>query len=127
MSRITPKLFKMNKLKLKKKKLINYLFVYLQVHIKSHFIMNGVCVRFKGYIDLLKLEGVGCLEFDETRAAHEDAVLHQQIDMYKNRLREFEDKQRLYHGGQDDMEQVRRNVQGSIGVGVGGGGGMWRR
>lgn len=125
MSRITPKnLFKMNKLKIKKKKLINY-FICLQVHIKSHFIMNGVCVRFKGYIDLLKLEGVGCLEYDEVRAAHEDAVLHQQIDMYKNRLREFEDKQRLYHGGQDDMD--RRNVQGSIGVGVGGGGGMWRR
>lgn len=89
--------------------------------------MNGVCVRFKGYLDLQKLEGVGCLEFDESRAAQEDAVLRQQIDMYKTRLREFEDKQRMYHGGQEDMEQVRRNVQGNIGVGVGGGGGMWRR
>jgi len=39
-----------------------------QVHILSHFIMNGVCVRWKGRIDLDKLDGIGCLEFDEERA-----------------------------------------------------------
>lgn len=39
-----------------------------QVHILSHFIMNGVCVRWKGRIDLDKLDGTGCLEFDEERA-----------------------------------------------------------
>ncbi|KAL4135083.1 hypothetical protein QTP88_006739 [Uroleucon formosanum] len=38
------------------------------VHILSHFIMNGVCVRWKGRIDLDKLDGIGCLEFDEERA-----------------------------------------------------------
>lgn len=30
--------------------------------------MNGVCVRWKGRIDLDKLDGTGCLEFDEERA-----------------------------------------------------------
>jgi len=30
--------------------------------------MNGVCVRWKGRIDLEKLDGIGCLEFDEERA-----------------------------------------------------------
>lgn len=39
-----------------------------QVHLQSHFIMNGVCVRWKGRIDLDKLDGTGCLEFDEERA-----------------------------------------------------------
>lgn len=30
--------------------------------------MNGVCVRWRGWIDLERLDGVGCLEFDEERA-----------------------------------------------------------
>ncbi|KAH9362237.1 hypothetical protein HPB48_002215 [Haemaphysalis longicornis] len=37
------------------------------VHIKSSFIMNGVCVRYRGWIDLDRLDGVGCLEYDEER------------------------------------------------------------
>ncbi|XP_059614058.1 protein big brother [Phlebotomus argentipes] len=97
-----------------------------KVHIKSHFIMNGVCVRFRGWLDLERLDGVGCLEYDERRAAHEDAILRDQIDRYNQRLRDFEDKQRAYRGDrQDEMDQVRRGVPGGIGVGVGGG--MWRR
>lgn len=35
---------------------------------KSRFIMNGVCVCWRGWIDLERLDGVGCLEFDEERA-----------------------------------------------------------
>lgn len=30
--------------------------------------MNGVCVRWRGWIDLERLDGVGCLEFDEDKA-----------------------------------------------------------
>lgn len=99
-----------------------------KVHIKSHFIMNGVCVKFRGWIDLDRLDGVGCLEYDERRAIHEDAILREQIDRYNQRLRDFEDKQRSYRGDRQDvdgMEQMRRGVSGGIGVGVGGG--MWRR
>lgn len=71
-----------------------------QVHIVSRFIMNGVCVRWRGSIDLEKLEGIGCLELDEERAAIEDAALRDQIERYNQRLRDFEDKQRAYreHG-----------------------------
>ena len=41
---------------------------FLQVHLRSHFIMNGVCVRWRGWIDLERLDGVGCLEYDEDKA-----------------------------------------------------------
>jgi hypothetical protein len=30
--------------------------------------MNGVCVRWRGWIDLERLDGVGCLEYDEDKA-----------------------------------------------------------
>ncbi|XP_055945489.1 protein big brother-like isoform X4 [Argiope bruennichi] len=39
-----------------------------KVHIKSCFIMNGVCVRWRGWLDIERLDGVGCLEYDEERA-----------------------------------------------------------
>lgn len=67
--------------------------------------MNGVCVRWRGWIDLERLDGVGCLEYNEERAAVEDALLREQIDRYNQRLREFEDKQRGYRGQQDRPDQ----------------------
>jgi len=51
----------------KQKPITNNL-IFLQVHILSPFIMNGVCVQWKGRINLEKLDGIGCLEFDEERA-----------------------------------------------------------
>lgn len=39
-----------------------------QVFIKSRFIMNGVCVVWKGWLDLQRLDGAGYLEFDEDKA-----------------------------------------------------------
>ncbi len=30
--------------------------------------MNGVCVIWRGWIELIRLDGTGCLEFDEDRA-----------------------------------------------------------
>lgn len=74
-------------------------------------------MRFRGWLDLERLDGVGCLEFDERRAAEEDAILRDQIERYNQRLRAFEDNKQ--------MDQVRRSMAGGIGVGVGGG--MWRR
>ncbi|KAH7983991.1 hypothetical protein HPB52_016032 [Rhipicephalus sanguineus] len=68
----------------------------LAVHIKSSFIMNGVCVRYRGWIDLDRLDGVGCLEYDEERGRLEDAVLRDQIECYNQRLRDFEEKQRAF-------------------------------
>lgn len=111
------------------RKLINFKFYfvfYFQVHIKSHFIMNGVCVRFRGWIDIERLDGVGCLEYDERRALHEDAILREQIDRYNQRLRDFKERH-------DEVDHRRGVPSGmGVGVGVGGGGGgiatgMWRR
>ncbi|XP_017480119.1 protein big brother [Anastrepha obliqua] len=97
-----------------------------KVYIKSYFIMNGVCVRFRGWLDLERLDGSGCLEFDERRAMHEDQILREQIERYNLRLREFEDSKRAYRDSRPevDMEAVRRGVpSGGIGVGAS----MWRR
>ena len=30
--------------------------------------MNGVCVIWRGWIDLHRLDGIGCIEFDSERA-----------------------------------------------------------
>lgn len=30
--------------------------------------MNGVCVKWKGWLDIQRLEGLGCLEFNEEMA-----------------------------------------------------------
>lgn len=99
-----------------------------KVHIKSYFIMNGVCVRFRGWLDLERLDGSGCVEFDERRAMHEDAILRDQIDRYNQRLREFEDSKRAYRDNRpEDMEAVRRGVQSGGMGGVGGPPNMWRR
>ena len=40
----------------------------LQVYIDSPIILNGVCLRWKGYINLEKLDGVGGMKFDEDSA-----------------------------------------------------------
>lgn len=67
------------------------------MHIQSSLIMNGVCVRWRGWIDLQRLDGVACLEFDEERAAIEDAMLREQIKRYDAFLnKEMEEKNRLY-------------------------------
>jgi hypothetical protein len=52
---------------------------FLQVHLRSPFILNGVCVRWRGWLDLERLDGVGCLEFDEESALLEDAKLREQV------------------------------------------------
>ncbi|KAF8777879.1 protein big brother-like isoform X2 [Argiope bruennichi] len=72
-----------------------------KVHIKSCFIMNGVCVRWRGWLDIERLDGVGCLEYDEERAQIEDAILREQLERYNQRVRDFEEKQRLYRSQHD--------------------------
>lgn len=94
-----------------------------KVHIRSHFIMNGVCVRWRGWIDLERLDGVGCLEYDEETAQIEDAVLRDQIERYNQRLRDFEEKQRAYCGQQErgaDVElDSRKKAEVTTGHGHG--------
>lgn len=59
--------------------------------------MNGVCVKFRGCIDLIKLDGSGCLEYDEQRGMQEDLILREQMDFYNQQRRHIdESKQQLY-------------------------------
>lgn len=53
--------------------------------------MNGVCVRFRGWLDLERLDGIGRLEYDERRGSHEDTILREQLERYGQRLKDFED------------------------------------
>ena len=48
-------------------------------------ILNGVCVSWQGWIDLIRLDGMGCIEFDEVLAHQEDLILRKQIKHYNNR------------------------------------------
>lgn len=41
---------------------------FLQVYLKAPMILNGVCVIWRGWIDLQRLDGMGLLEYDEERA-----------------------------------------------------------
>jgi Core binding factor beta subunit len=78
----------------------------LQVHIKASLIFNGVCVRFRGWLDLERLDGIGRLEYDERRGAHEDAILKEQLERYSQGLKNFEDtKQGINVGGNRGWRQ----------------------
>lgn len=77
-----------------------------KVHVKSILIMNGVCVRYRGWMDLERLDGVGCLEYDEERAQVEDALLREQIERYNQRLRDFEEKQRAFRAQQERQAEA---------------------
>ncbi|KAL0274324.1 UNVERIFIED_CONTAM: hypothetical protein PYX00_006775 [Menopon gallinae] len=72
--------------------------------------MNGVCVRWRGWIDLERLDGVGCLEYDEDKAQIEDSMLRDQIERYNQRLRDFEEKQRAYRGQQERSSEQELEV-----------------
>lgn len=69
--------------------------------------MNGVCVRWRGYIDLERLDGVGAIEFDEEMAMREDAILRDQMERYTQRLREYEDNKPRYRLDRPDQDEVR--------------------
>jgi len=45
-----------------------------QVHLKSQFIMNGVCVVWRGWLDLCRLDGTARLEYDHERARVSDNI-----------------------------------------------------
>ena len=66
------------------------------MHLRAPVIVNGVCVRWRGWLDLERLEGAGRLEFDEEAAAAEDALLRSQVDIYERRLREIEEHRKRY-------------------------------
>ena len=46
-----------------------------KVHLKAPFILNGVCVCYKGWINTVRLDGMGRIEFDGERAQIEGSQL----------------------------------------------------
>ncbi|XP_065064796.1 core-binding factor subunit beta-like isoform X2 [Rhopilema esculentum] len=65
-----------------------------KAHLKSRFIMNGVCVMFKGYVDVQRLDGAGFLEYDESNSKVEEKHLRETMEQSRLRLQEFEERQR---------------------------------
>lgn len=43
-------------------------YTHVQVHLSSRFIMNGVCVKWVGWVDLETLVGKAKLVFDDQNA-----------------------------------------------------------
>ncbi|XP_036399906.1 core-binding factor subunit beta isoform X2 [Megalops cyprinoides] len=73
----------------------------VQVYLKAPMILNGVCVIWRGWIDLQRLDGMGCLEYDDERAQHEDALAQQAFEEARRRNRDFEDRDRSHR---EDLE-----------------------
>jgi Core binding factor beta subunit len=74
--------------------------------------MNGVCVRFRGWLDLERLDGIGRLEYDERRGAYEDAILKEQLERYSQRLKDFEDTKRgIYPRNDSDVKRDGQTQQ----------------
>jgi len=65
-----------------------------KVHISSSFILNGVCVRWRGWLDLERLDGSGLLELDEALMLREEANLQKHLHMVHQRLRDCEERYR---------------------------------
>ena len=88
---------------------------FFQVHIRSPFILNGVCVRWKGYLDLERLDGVGCIEFDEDTATLEDAIMRDTVEAYNRRIKDFEEhnkaRQRQLAAFMGHQQQVAAALQ----------------
>ncbi len=79
----------------------------LQVHLCSPVIIDGVCVRWRGWLDLERLDGVGRVEFDERAAEAEDAVLRRQVEVCSRRVKEAEEQRRR----QEEEEEEERNIK----------------
>merc|ERR1719410_569550 len=75
-----------------------------RVYIDSPVILNVVCLRWKGYINLEKLDGVGGMKFDEDSARIEDAIMQQQVESYKHDLRDWDEQQQRHRAA---LQQAR--------------------
>ncbi|KAI4826232.1 hypothetical protein KUCAC02_021873, partial [Chaenocephalus aceratus] len=71
------------------------------VYLKAPMILNGVCVTWRGWIDLQRLDGMGYLELDEERAQQEDALAQAAFEEARRRTRDFEDRDRSHR---EDLE-----------------------
>lgn len=75
-----------------------------RVHLKSNFIMNGVCVRWVGWIDLEQLTGKARLIYDEDTAKSEDDIMRRVMKETQDRVRMYEDNHRRWQQEQQQMQ-----------------------
>ncbi|XP_033102425.1 core-binding factor subunit beta-like, partial [Anneissia japonica] len=83
-----------------------------KVHLKAHFILNGVSVLWTGWIDTARLDGLGYIEFDHDTAATENKILLDTLEQKNRRLREFEERQRLATLHTRQERRVEAEAQG---------------
>lgn len=69
--------------------------------------MNGICVHFRGWIDLDRLDGVASIEYDEERGSIEEAILKDQIERHKAYIREMEQRERMMQRQVEAEAEVR--------------------
>ncbi|KAF6027938.1 CBFB [Bugula neritina] len=87
----------------------------LQVHLKARFILNGVCVIWKGWIDCNRLDGTGCLEFDEEKSLMEESKERERQEKIALQIQEFNQQHRLYSDQErqaeesENLRRMRRN------------------
>ncbi|XP_064398421.1 core-binding factor subunit beta-like isoform X2 [Halichondria panicea] len=67
-----------------------------KVNMSSRFIMNGVCIKWVGWIDLDTLVGKARLIFDEEQARVEDEIMRAVMKETQERVRMFEENQRRW-------------------------------
>merc|ERR1711981_101411 len=78
-----------------------------KVFLDSPLIVNGLCVRWKGYINLEKLDGVGGFRFDEEFARIEDMAMQQIVECNKGMVRDLEEQgQRHRYAIQQAQQQA---------------------
>lgn len=63
-----------------------------KVHLLSSFILNGVCVKWIGYIDLETLNGKATLSFDGEQAKTEDMQYRENMEQVQEAKRQFEER-----------------------------------
>ena len=63
-----------------------------KVHLAASLILNGVCVKFVGWIDMDTLNGKAQLLFDEERAKKEDKLMKESIELAQEKQRQFDER-----------------------------------
>ena len=64
-------------------------------------------------MDLERLDGVGCIEFDEDAATLEDAIMRDTVEAYNRRIKDFEEHQKaryVLHTYSDFFKLRKKNV-----------------
>jgi len=75
-----------------------------RAYLCSGFIMNGVCVKWVGWVDLETLNGKARLVYDEDQAKIEDELMRKVMKETQERVRLFEENQRRW---QQEQQQQR--------------------